>query len=225
VGDSDASASRSKSQTRPSYHQAQTRLGESKTATDEMKYSVGQNKSPESQMPGFVEGTEEDVLLSEASNMDSGIQSNEEYPKYGGQKVVPEVFDESIESVGGIGYQDQGSSTMRRAGSPYSMGSTMSSESRNVIFFDSGSTFYYVKPFVDNYVDSSIHSSKNNNELFCLVEDCFQKKVSPGYVLRIIYSRRRNDPRVKRFMQTASSEMTEMLKFAKHDEPSTCVSS
>ncbi|KAH3717045.1 uncharacterized protein LOC127856367 [Dreissena polymorpha] len=113
-------------------------------------------------------------------------------------------------------------STCRMQGTPQSLISTISSESRNTIFFDSSSSFYFVKPYVD---DQHPYSWKNL-ELLNLVEQCFQKKVSAQYVLRIIYSRRRTDPRVKKFMQKASSEMVEMIQFgSKTEDPATCVSS
>lgn len=139
-----------------------------------------------------------------------------------------ESADPLLDSVDSVEFTASYSSVQRRIntyrmqGTPQSLISNISSESRTAIFFDSSSSFYFVKPYVD---DQHPYSWKNL-ELLNLVEECFQKKVRAHYVLRIIYSRRRTDPRVKKFMQKASSEMVEMMQYGpKTGDPATCVSS
>lgn len=107
-------------------------------------------------------------------------------------------------------------------GSPNSITSGISCESRSAIFFESTETFYSVCP----YIGDEQKLNWKNYELFNLVEECFQKKVTEDYVLRIIYSRRKSDPRAKRFLQSSPVKAREMIRFGGPGEDlSICVSS
>lgn len=107
-------------------------------------------------------------------------------------------------------------------GSPSSMTSGISCDSRSAIFFESTETFYSVCP----YIGDEQKLNWKNYELLNLVEECFQKKVTEDYVLRIIYSRRKSDPRAKRFLQSSPVKAREMIRFGSTtDEVSVCTSS
>ena len=107
-------------------------------------------------------------------------------------------------------------------GSPNSITSGISCESRSAIFFESTETFYSVCP----YIGDEHKLNWKNYELLNLVEECFQRKVTEDYVLRIIYSRRKSDPRVKRFLQSPQVKSREMIRFGGTSEDvSICASS
>jgi hypothetical protein len=105
---------------------------------------------------------------------------------------------------------------------PLSLTSAMSVDSRNAIFFESSDNFYYVCPYIGDEQDPTW----SNYELFHLVEECFQKKVTADYILRIIYSRRKNDPKARTFLKSSPVDMIEKIRFGtSQEEIPRCVSS
>ncbi|WAR21052.1 hypothetical protein MAR_015026 [Mya arenaria] len=179
-------------------------------------------------------GKIENTLLTNGANYDdniagAGAQNNSNIKTSSDADESSNIVRENtnqdslVDSIDSLETADARYANNRGMGSPYSYDSTMSVDSNNTIFFDSGSSFYYVKPFVDNFFDIKQHGAWKNNELFSLVEECFQKKVSAQYVMRIIYTRRRNDPRVKKFLQSASSEMIERMSFRARNEEASCI--
>lgn len=105
---------------------------------------------------------------------------------------------------------------------PLSISSAISIDSRNGVFFESSDNFYYVCP----YIGDEQNPTWTNYELFHLVEECFQKKVSAKYILRIIYSRRKYDGRAREFLKSSAVDLIERIKFeAAQEEVPMCVSS
>lgn len=107
-------------------------------------------------------------------------------------------------------------------GTPLSVASTVSLDSRRVIFFESSDNFYYVCPYIGDEQDATWA----NYELVHLVEECFQKKVTAEYVMRIIFSRRKYDSQAKMFLKSSPVEMIEKIQFgAMQEDVPRCVSS
>ncbi|KAL4232186.1 hypothetical protein ACF0H5_009761 [Mactra antiquata] len=107
-------------------------------------------------------------------------------------------------------------------GTPLSLTSAMSCDSRNALFFGDRDNFYYVCP----YIGDDQELTWKNCELFHLVEECFQKKITAQYIMRIIYSRRKYDPNARAFLKKSPTEMIQKLRFGmpQEDVPR-CVSS
>ena len=109
-----------------------------------------------------------------------------------------------------------------RRGTPVSMTSALSAESRVTYFFDLVDTFYFVCPQLGNEADFN----HKNHELFQLVEQCFQKKITPEYIVKIMYSRRKQDSKAREFIRRCPAHLIERIKYEiYHEEVSTCVSS
>lgn len=105
---------------------------------------------------------------------------------------------------------------------PLSLSSAISHDSTTAQFFESSGNFYYVCP----YIGEEQEPTWQNYELFHLVEECFQKKVSAQYILRIIYSRRKYDPRARAFLKFSPFDEVERIRFGhSQEEVSVCVSS
>ena len=105
---------------------------------------------------------------------------------------------------------------------PLSLTSAMSLDSRIDIFFDKSDNFYYVCPYIGDEQDPTW----TNYELFHLVEECFQKKITADYILRIIYSRRKLDPKARVFLKSSPVDAIEKIRFGTpQEEINKCVSS
>ncbi|XP_053407589.1 uncharacterized protein LOC128559557 [Mercenaria mercenaria] len=111
---------------------------------------------------------------------------------------------------------------MRGTGTPLSLTSAVSIDSRSAIFFESSDNFYYVCPYIGDEQDPTW----SNYELFHLVEECFQKKVTADYILRIIYSRRKYDSQARAFLKSSPADVIEKIRFGTpQEEVPRCVSS
>lgn len=107
-------------------------------------------------------------------------------------------------------------------GTPLSLTSAISYDSKSALFFGDSDNFYYVCPYIGDDQDLTWR----NCELFHLVEECFQKKITAEYVMRIIYSRRKYDANARAFLKKSPTEMIEKIRFGmpQEDVPR-CVSS
>lgn len=103
-------------------------------------------------------------------------------------------------------------------GSPVSYSSGNSSHS--VSFFGTSDHFYYVCPQVGGEMETTL----KNYEQFHLVEECYQKKIRPEYILRIIYNRRRNDICARNFLSKLPYNIIQSV-ILEDETSSMCVSS
>ena len=106
-------------------------------------------------------------------------------------------------------------------GTPVSFSSGMSCSSHSVLFMGTNEHFYYVCPQVGNELETTLQ----NYEQFQLVEECYQKKILPEYILRIIYSRRRNDVNAKDFIRSLPYDLIQKINLKDSDSVDMCVSS
>ena len=105
-------------------------------------------------------------------------------------------------------------------GTPVSYSSGISCSSHSVLFMGTSEHFYYVCPQVGGEMETTL----KNYEQCQLVEECYQKKISPEYILRIISSRRRNDVNARNFIRNLPYDLIQRLT-VEEDDVSMCVSS
>ena len=80
--------------------------------------------------------------------------------------------------------------------------------------------FYYVCPQVGNELETTL----KNYEQFQLVEECYQRKILPEYILRIINSRRVNDVNARSFVRNLPYDLIQKMN-ADDSSAGMCVSS
>jgi hypothetical protein len=83
--------------------------------------------------------------------------------------------------------------------------------------FENCDTHYYILASI-----RSLHETeKQDSELNTLVDQCFQSRISPDYLLHIIYSRRKIDSYAKIFLHNQPLHVIKKLK-GDLDERSSC---
>ena len=107
-----------------------------------------------------------------------------------------------------------------RSGTPASLYSNTSCSSHSVLFIGTSDHFYYVCPQVGGEMETTL----KNYEQFQMVEECYQKKILPEYILHIIYSRRKNDVGARNFVENLPYNVIQTLT-EDDDTASMCVSS
>ena len=106
-------------------------------------------------------------------------------------------------------------------GTPVSFSSGISCSSHSILFNGTSDHFYYVCPQVGGEMETTLR----NYEQFQLVEECYQKKILPEYILRIIYSRRKNDVGARNFVRNLPYNVIQTLTLEDEDTAAMCVSS
>ena len=106
------------------------------------------------------------------------------------------------------------------SGTPVSFSSELSCSSHSILFIGASDHFYYVCPQVGGEMETTL----KNYEQFQMVEECYQKKILPEYILRIIYSRRKNDVGARDFVQNLPYNVIQTL-IQEDEDTSMCVSS
>lgn len=93
------------------------------------------------------------------------------------------------------------------------------------LFQDNTAHYYYITTLMDSILHPRASSSKLNvpGELKTLIEQCFQKKIGPDYVVTILYTRRKNDKSAKVFTQKVLEDPDCDLVISKSS--ATCVTS
>ena len=106
------------------------------------------------------------------------------------------------------------------SGTPVSFSSGLSCSSHSILFIGTSDHFYYVCPQVGGEMETTL----KNYEQYQMVEECYQKKILPEYILRIIYSRRKNDVGARNFVQNLPYNVIQTL-IQEDEDTSMCVSS
>ena len=105
-------------------------------------------------------------------------------------------------------------------GTPVSFSSGVSCSSHSILFMGTSEHFYYVCPQVGNELETTL----KNYEQFQLVEECYQRKILPEYILRIINSRRVNDVNARNFVRNLPYDLIQKMN-ADDSTAGMCVSS
>lgn len=103
--------------------------------------------------------------------------------------------------------------------------STMNYMDSSLTFEDSHSKFYHIATFAETSIHakpSSFHSNRDAQEINTLVDECFQKKIMPDYVLSILYMRKKYDMDSRTFLLRQPELVIEKLQHDIENPRNTC---